>query len=183
MLPLCATELLVRGLCLIFTGRGEGEDKGRVVSIPCRALPRAWEEANAAKNWAVARHCPRWLWLPENMNKPESMGEGQHCSTVCMQLFGTNAKQKRWTISVTFSTRVTVFLVYRSGSVPHASTHTQAEQSFLHKAASQKKQLSYTKHLVCGDEANPGASGKEYVCTHALCTALEKSTSTVNCSG
>lgn len=46
-----------------------------------------------------------------------------------------------------------------------------------------KKQLSYMKHLICGDEVNPRASVKGYVCAHTLCTALQKSTSTVNCSG
>lgn len=134
----------------------------------------------------MVRHCPRWLRLPEGMNKPESMGEGQHCCNVCLQLFGTNAKQKRWTLpeewtlSVTLSTCVTIFLVYRSGSLSHASIHTQAEHSCLHKAASHKEQLSYMKHLICGDKANLRASVKGYMCAHTLCTALQKSTSTVN---
>lgn len=145
-----------------------------MVSIPCRALPRDWEEANAAKNWAVAGHCPRCLWLPEGMNKPESMGEGQHCCTMCLQLFGTNAERKKWTISVALSTRIVMILVYVSGSQPHAGIHTQAEHCCLHKATSYKKQLSYVKHLVCGDTANPRASVEGYVCAHTLCTALQK---------
>lgn len=45
---LCAaTELLISGLCLTFTGRGESREgkQGRVVSEPRRALPRGCKDA------------------------------------------------------------------------------------------------------------------------------------------
>lgn len=99
-----------------------------MISIPCRALPRRWEEANAAKNWAEQDTVPGGCGCWKGMSKPESIGEGQHFCTMCLQLFGTNAKWKRWTIFVTFPTCITIFLVYRSGSLPHASTDTGRAQ-------------------------------------------------------
>lgn len=153
-----------------------------MVSIPCRALPRQWEEANA-KNWAVGGHCPRWLWLPEGMNKPESIGEGQHFHTVCLQPFGTNAKQKDGQAQSHFL-HVLLYSWYTEVAPCHmlAYTHRQSIVAST-KQPLTKKQLSYMKHLICGDEVNTRASVKGYVCAHTLCTALQKSTSTVNCSG